>query len=531
MWPDTIVADTSTLFFLYVLFGAIGYSQLEGWNVEETLYFVVVATTTVGYGDLVPLTSAGRILTCMYIPIGIVIVYRMMFPYAVLFMKSVDSLAVGIIPGLADHPESVAVEGDPNHGRQAARALLSPLVLLVLAASLLHRFLEYTLVDAVYFSLTSMATIGFGDLAPMTLKGKGMAAVLMLLGSATFAGVVERFYRIAQGRSMRDTPHSKLTEDLLLHPSCWDTRLDGSSLYAARADAEGLSEAEFLLSVLVAHEVVDIGTLTALRRQFAHIIRAGGSGGGGDGGGASGVSGGEGARARVRLDARLIFDTCVKEGRIRQRPADAALGTALPAPETPIRTELSSDTFPTVDLEAEVCEGDENASILVMMMMMIMMTEADDEHAYASILALWLPPGCPTFLPFRHGCLRAGRRLRGVARAFLEGPRGKCARRQSHPHLHRQRHAPPAGWRQRATSSRCTRRSRDRQRCRCTHIVGVTGAGARCGATVVSAPPVSQGTLIRTRGLRGARVCGATVPRAVSESKIDRKNAPTVGSA
>ncbi len=59
---------------LIVVFGGAGaYSILEGWSYLDAVYFAVVTITTLGYGDLVPLTISGKIFTIFFSLSGIAI--------------------------------------------------------------------------------------------------------------------------------------------------------------------------------------------------------------------------------------------------------------------------------------------------------------------------------------------------------------------------------------------------------------------------------------------------------------------------
>lgn len=40
--------------------------------------------------------------------------------------------------------------------------------------------------DAVYFSMSTMTTVGFGDISPQTVLGKSVAMVMMLIGTGLF---------------------------------------------------------------------------------------------------------------------------------------------------------------------------------------------------------------------------------------------------------------------------------------------------------------------------------------------------------
>ncbi|WP_409755180.1 potassium channel family protein [Aestuariivirga sp.] len=47
------------------------YWLVEGWSLLDSAYFSVVTIATVGYGDLAPQTTAGKIFTILYIMAGI----------------------------------------------------------------------------------------------------------------------------------------------------------------------------------------------------------------------------------------------------------------------------------------------------------------------------------------------------------------------------------------------------------------------------------------------------------------------------
>ncbi|MCH4551461.1 potassium channel family protein [Aestuariibaculum lutulentum] len=52
---------------LLLLIGAtLFYNQTEHWNILDALYFSVMTMSTVGYGDLTPTTTMGKIFTMIY---------------------------------------------------------------------------------------------------------------------------------------------------------------------------------------------------------------------------------------------------------------------------------------------------------------------------------------------------------------------------------------------------------------------------------------------------------------------------------
>jgi voltage-gated potassium channel len=54
--------------------GTVFYVNAEGWRWLDALYFSVVTLTTIGYGDLVPVTDGGKVFTIVYSLVGIGII-------------------------------------------------------------------------------------------------------------------------------------------------------------------------------------------------------------------------------------------------------------------------------------------------------------------------------------------------------------------------------------------------------------------------------------------------------------------------
>jgi len=59
---------------LLVAAGTAAFSLIEDWSVVDSFYFSVVTATTVGFGDLTPDTDAGKLVTVLYIIMGISII-------------------------------------------------------------------------------------------------------------------------------------------------------------------------------------------------------------------------------------------------------------------------------------------------------------------------------------------------------------------------------------------------------------------------------------------------------------------------
>ncbi len=65
----------AVLFALIISLGSAAYRFVEGWSILDSIYFVVVTVTTIGYGDLAPLTMGGKILTIFFSFFGIAMAF------------------------------------------------------------------------------------------------------------------------------------------------------------------------------------------------------------------------------------------------------------------------------------------------------------------------------------------------------------------------------------------------------------------------------------------------------------------------
>lgn len=56
---------------IIILIGVLGIKFFEGYSFLEALWFIIVSLTTTGYGDYVPVTTAGRVFIMVLLVIGI----------------------------------------------------------------------------------------------------------------------------------------------------------------------------------------------------------------------------------------------------------------------------------------------------------------------------------------------------------------------------------------------------------------------------------------------------------------------------
>ena len=54
--------------------GTVGYMIIEGWSFNEALYMTIITVSTVGYGEVKPLSGSGRLFTATLIISGILLI-------------------------------------------------------------------------------------------------------------------------------------------------------------------------------------------------------------------------------------------------------------------------------------------------------------------------------------------------------------------------------------------------------------------------------------------------------------------------
>jgi len=236
-----------------LLSGVVVYQLLEGWSLSDSLYFMIVTATTVGYGDLSPATELGRIFTCAYALIGTAQISSAYTPVVERAIGLLEALSDTLLPNRIDsRRESISLEEinrEISYPRRYLRAALPSLLLLV-AVALARLWQGDGVVDALYFATVTCTTVGYGDIAPSTGLGRVAAALYLPFVVTALATMQAEWSKISTRRAIRE-------EDGKLA-----ARLD-----AADAGVD-LTELEFTIEVLQAHDLVDETTLLSIKKQF-----------------------------------------------------------------------------------------------------------------------------------------------------------------------------------------------------------------------------------------------------------------------
>ena len=75
------------LIALIIAAGTLGYVVIEGWPLLDALYMTVITLTTVGYGEVYPLSAEGQIFTMVLLIVGVGIILYLLSTEAKLLLE------------------------------------------------------------------------------------------------------------------------------------------------------------------------------------------------------------------------------------------------------------------------------------------------------------------------------------------------------------------------------------------------------------------------------------------------------------
>ncbi|CAI5455102.1 unnamed protein product [Caenorhabditis angaria] len=183
------------------------------WSFLGSLFYCMTVYTTIGYGNIVPVTVSGRVLTIIYAFIGIPLTVICLFCLGSLFArgckllwklflkstkvvskdleKKISSAANNIEEGTNAITSAPEADDDSDLLAFPISGLIFITVLWVLICAIIFTFLEdWDFGTSLYFTLISFTTIGFGDVLPSDYDYMIIVGILLLIGLSLVSTVM-----------------------------------------------------------------------------------------------------------------------------------------------------------------------------------------------------------------------------------------------------------------------------------------------------------------------------------------------------
>jgi len=197
------------LFTNIILFQSVHFKTIRSLTPVECIYFMSQIITTVGYGDITPAKTRGQIFVALYV-IGALFVIAMLVSDMTAHVGKmyVESRKNRITAALT--PRSRQRGESHQTGFQSVCELIKPhkpsvvplLTALGIFAALaaawvvffsLHPDEKKTVFQAIYMSIITLSTVGFGYFTPLTEEGMIFGAFWMLFGAGALANAIGNF--------------------------------------------------------------------------------------------------------------------------------------------------------------------------------------------------------------------------------------------------------------------------------------------------------------------------------------------------
>lgn len=233
----------------------------EPWTTTDALYFSMTTMSTVGYGDLSPGTDGTKFFTCVYIIIGVALVFpRMAKALTVVLHVSEKWINLGCtkmktsICGEKRATTGVDINGDGtlehpdpplaivHYGIGLWFPLTSMLVIILLLPAYAFQTLEplWTYWGSVYHCWITATTVGYGDMTITKQSTRLLATIHIFLSTAWLLAILDRVVLLQSQR------RRQLQQQEMMARS-----LDIELIKSMDKDGGGVDKLEFVIGYLI----------------------------------------------------------------------------------------------------------------------------------------------------------------------------------------------------------------------------------------------------------------------------------------
>jgi len=184
------------LFTNVLIFQSPHFEQPRTLSMEESVYLYSQILTTVGYGDITPARPRGQLFIGVFVLVALLLIAGMIQELLEVFEELMETRIERLSKEATQYQTaSVEKETRPVLREAFVPVIYSSLVFCCFVAFGTLFFSLYpgegkTTAQAVYMSLITLSTVGFGAFTPSTHAGMVVGAFWMLFGTASLVAVV-----------------------------------------------------------------------------------------------------------------------------------------------------------------------------------------------------------------------------------------------------------------------------------------------------------------------------------------------------
>mmetsp|Transcript_8357 Transcript_8357/g.11641 ORF Transcript_8357/g.11641 Transcript_8357/m.11641 type:complete len:376 (-) Transcript_8357:856-1983(-) len=245
-WRTLLILSYYMLGTLFFMLGP------EKWGFIRSIYFLSVTITTVGYGDVTPDKDSTRLVTIIFILIGLIVIF-----------PTLADIAVNFITHMEKYLEHLSKRA--NLSNHIAKTIFSVFLILgPLAVGVVYFHMRQVLngrwnfTEALWWTIATITTIGYGDLSFTHIAETQLFLAIFIPFSTVAAGAA-----IANLANARTDYLNEQKERRLLETFNVETILK----FDSSGDGE-VDKAEYVLGMLQSMELVDPEKIRLYQEQF-----------------------------------------------------------------------------------------------------------------------------------------------------------------------------------------------------------------------------------------------------------------------
>ncbi|KAK8734065.1 hypothetical protein OTU49_005997 [Cherax quadricarinatus] len=166
------------------------------WNYIESVFFASTVITTIGYGNMAPVTTWGRVFCILFGFVGIPVTLTVIADLGTIFANLVSTMSkhLGTLTrncAPVKKLQALQFAHGGSRGMVVLGAVGALLLYISVGGSIFILWEDWTFFEAFYFCFITMTTIGLGDLVPERTEFMLVCTLYILIGLALTSTIIE----------------------------------------------------------------------------------------------------------------------------------------------------------------------------------------------------------------------------------------------------------------------------------------------------------------------------------------------------